>query len=252
MAESYPTHEVLVNGTYDSVHIFPTYNGFTISKYTPNGDMDSLINDPMIIIQMGVNPIVQVGSIMVGNYYQMPHSADLSLTMTREYGGVKTIETKGGSSLSNSFYDKPPMWGQAGAWELYSAGSTLYKQKLSASGRRIWDLSFSYLSQGDSFGANQHLRQSQWGDFNSDDYDTDSDGINDINDDGYYRYNVLTDYSFYSQVLHRTRGQLPFLFQPNGDDNTVFAICKFDMSSFKHTQVSPSLYSCQLKIREVW
>ena len=31
-----------------------------------------------------------------------------------------------------------------------------------------------------------------------------------------------------------------------------FAICKFDMSSFKTTQVSDSIVKIKIKIREVW
>ena len=54
----------------------------------------------------------------LGNYYDLPHSPDLSLTMSREYDGIKTIQTKGGASLSNAFYTKPPNWGDRGAWEL--------------------------------------------------------------------------------------------------------------------------------------
>ena len=48
----------------------------------------------------------------------MPHSPDLNLTMTREYGGIKTIETKGGASLSNDFGSSPSKWGTMEAWQL--------------------------------------------------------------------------------------------------------------------------------------
>jgi hypothetical protein len=65
--------------------------------------------------------------------------------------------------------------------------------------------------------------------------------------------NLLTDDNFYSQVIHKTNGgQLPFIFQPNQADNTVFAICKFDMKEFKFEQVANGVYNMKLKIREVW
>ena len=61
---------------------------------------------------------------------------------------------------------------------------------------------------------------------------------------------------FMNMVLKFTRGsQLPFVFQPNNenfDPFSGFAICKFDMKSFKFSQVSMNTYNISLKIREVW
>ena len=201
---------------------------------------------------------VIIGAIILGTYYDLPHSPDLNLTMTREYGGIKTIETKGGASLSNDFGSKPPAWGSKAAWELGDE----YSPSLSRSGRKIWDLSFSYLDQRDVWGANESL-----GNLSTDaagvytphlstigadpnDYDT-SDVV--AYEGNYaFNYNLLTAPSFYSQVIHKTNGgQLPFIFQPDVNDNTQFAICKLD-SGFKFTQVANGVYNVKLKIREVW
>ena len=210
----------------------PEYNGFTIATF------DSEFEGATVSTANNTN----IGSIILGTYYQMPHSPDLNLTMTRDYSGIRTIETKGGASLSNSFYSKPPAWGSQGAWELGDGDP-----KLSRSGRRLWDLSFSYLDDGDVFGSNQYLRQDMWGEQTSPPYEED-----DIADDTYYEHNLLTDDNFYSQVIHKTNGgQLPFIFQPDVTDNTQFAICKFD-SGFKFTQVANGVYNMKLKIREVW
>jgi len=180
---------------------------------------------------------VQLSSFSFGVTYTMPHSPDLSLTLTREYGGIKTIETKGGASLSNAFYTKPPKWGDAGAWELYSGTPT--NQALSRSGRRVWDLSFSYLQDSDVF---PDLSNIGWeGTY---DYDYEASGNT-----------LLDDDNFYSQVIHKTNGgQLPFIFQPDKDNNNPdqFAICKFDMKEFKFEQVANGVYNVKLKIREVW
>ena len=200
-----------------------------------------------------------VGSVIVGTYYDMPHSPDLNLTMTRDYSGIKHIETKGGASLSNSFYTKPPAWGDLGAWEI---GNYPESVKLGASGRRIWDLSFSYLDDGDVFGSNQHIGMAVWTGM----VDIDAHEGDDIDSNtSSFNKNILTDDNFYSQVIHKTNGgQLPFIFQPNaprlnastgeyeGGDNTQFAICKFDMKSFKFEQVANGVYNMKLKIREVW
>ena len=190
-----------------------------------------------------------IGSIIVGSYYDLPHSPDLKLTMTREMDGVKRVRTKGGSDLVAHKYIKPEMWGEAGAWELY-LGIPGDEQKLSRSGRRTWGLSFSQLGGDDVFGSNQSLSQARF---------DQTDGI-DESDTGLpvtsnYKYNVLTDDNFYSQVIHKTNGgQLPFIFQPDSSNNNPdgFAICKFDMNTFKFNQVANGVYNVKCKIREVW
>ena len=164
----------------------------------------------------------------------MPRSPDLSLTMTREYGGVKTIETRGGSSLSNSFYNFAPNWGSKKAWQLGDLDSSI-------GGRRTWDLSFSFLSDNLLFQDNP----------------TEKSSVGEVG----YELDDTTD-DFTSCVLKYTQGgQLPFIFQPDGVDasggeanNSIdqFAICKFDMNSFQFKQVANTVYSIKLKIREVW
>lgn len=221
------------------------YDGFSISTF----DGEGIENVNLDLGTWGTD----IGSVVVGTYYDMPHSPDLSLTMTREFGGVKTIETKGGASLSNSFYTKPPMWGDAGSWELYQGTPT--NQALSRSGRRIWDLSFSYLDDGDVFGSNQTLLK---GSNSASAYGGEEVGANstaydaeDLQNDGNnFTYNILTDDNLYS-LIHKTNG-LPFIFQPNKDDNTTYSICKFDQNSFSFQQTAPNLYSVKMKIREVW
>ena len=72
----------------------------------------------------------------------------------------------------------------------------------------------------------------------------------------YHEDNTLLDSdNFFSQVIQKTNGgQLRFIFQPDSNNNNPdqFAICKFDMNSYKFTQTAPGLYNVKLKIREVW
>lgn len=227
-------HTEIVNGTPSS-----GYKGFSISK---------LDAQPGVL---NLNAECNVGSIVIGSYYDMPHSPDLNLTLSYEYGGIKTIETKGGASLSNATYTKPQAWGSLGAWELGNDTDILYRTT-QRSGRKIYNLSFSYLDDGDVFGSNQSLFNSSWINETSGDYDA-GDIVDSGNDAGGFTYNLLTDDNFYSQVVHRVQGsRLPFIFQPDNNDNTNFAICKFDMKNFKFDQVANGVYNVKLKIREVW
>ena len=245
---------------------YPQYSGFSITTFTGSNDIEELK------VSEYIN---QIGSVVIGTYYDMPHSPELDLTMTREMGNsVKRIRTKGGSDLVDYRHIKSPTWGSLAAWELsYPTGSTI-NQALSRSGRRIWDLSFNYMQGSDMFGLNQSLSSGLSGtDFNGNlflgsDYDAgDINMHSDVDDTGTdthgnFNYNLLTDDNFFSQVIHKTNGgQLPFIFQPDGDGDTPgsgnnnpdqFAICKFDMKSFKFDQVANGVYNMKLKIREVW
>ena len=158
----------------------------------------------------------------------------MNLSLSYDHSGIKEITTRGGASLSNSFYSKPPMWGNTlAAWEL---GDGSEHQELSRIGRKIWDLSFSFLAQEDTFPKYDQLNT-----LASDPLASDPN-----------QYTLQGSNDFYTQVLRKTQGgQLPFIFQPDKDENS-FSICKFDKSSIKFTQQSFQKYSFKARIREVW
>jgi len=172
-----------------------------------------------------------LSELVVGRYYDMPHSPDLSLSMSHEYGGIKTITTKGGSTLSNANYHKPPRWGDIEAWQLDDFPYYY-------SGRRTWDLSFSYISDTDiepySYYGNKYT--------------------DDSSEEG-------TD-NWFQNVLYYTQGS-PFIFCPdpsigyysdgsNPPRTPEFAICRFDMDSFQRKQVASNVYNIKVKIVESW
>ena len=61
-----------------------------------------------------------IGALVIGEYYEMPHSPDLNLSLSYEYDGYKETTTKGGHTLTNSMYRRPAIWGDRGAWELWT------------------------------------------------------------------------------------------------------------------------------------
>ena len=211
-------------------HFFPDYNGFSLWSCS------TTVNQFGLSTHSNTNTTgIDVGSIIVGSTYEMPHSPDLKLTMTREMDGVRRVRTKGGADLVDYRYTKPARWGNASAWELYSA--TPVNQELARSGRRIWDLSFSHLQDSDVFPDLSNVGHY---------------GVYDSYDDSWAK-TLLTDSNFFSQVVNRTNGgQIAFAFQPDKDDFTNFAICKLDMESFQFKQVANGVYNVKLKIREVW
>ena len=172
-----------------------------------------------------------MGAISIGNYYDMPHSPELSLTLGHEYKGITKQTTMGGSTLTNTNYYKPPKWGDLEAWQL---GGIPRKY----SGRRVWDLSFNYLNDEDLEPAHYNMDESTT--------------------ENTWRAN------WFSNVLHYTMGgALPFIFQPNKDATYTpsngeitaipeFAICRFDMDTFSREQVANSVYNIKVKIKESW
>ena len=251
----------------------PPHNGFSIAKFIGYDTIDNCYF---------TGGITKVGSIVIGTYYDIPHSPELNLTMTREMDGVNRIRTKGGNDLINYKYTKSPLWGDTLApWELGISSAT-YKntvyQRYSRVGRRTWDLSFSHLDGNDVFGSNQSLGvpmnsenpptayapiytggNMTGGSYPFEGYEEgdlylQNEGQSNEYSAG-FNYNLLTDNNFFSQVIHKTNGgQLPFIFQPDNNNNNPdnFAICKLDMDTFKFDQVANGVYNIKLKIREVW
>ena len=230
----------LVNCTImNNIEIFPEFNGFTIATFVaPTNNLAFWLSD-----------FCKIGSVVIGTYYDMPHSPDLKLSMEREMDGVKRLRTKGGNDLVDHTYTKSPPWGSAGAWELH--GTTVSAQKLSRVGRRVWNLSFSQMQDSNVFPEVSSLITNE----------AHTHGLHGDNDYywsypmdyGLLRGNGLGNENFYAEVIHKTNGgQLPFIFQPDTNDVTDFAICKFDQSSFNFSQVANGVYNYKMKIREVW
>ena len=178
-----------------------------------------------------------VGSVIIGSYWDAPRSPDLNVVLSYDYSGIKTITGKGGHTFSNSLYHKNPKWGNLSSWELFHQDSG--SQNLAKSGRRSWDISFSFLSESNIFPASLNLAKEAA----QDDDQATVDTLNTGGDD------------FYSQVLNKTAGgSIPFLFSPDSTSNALdnFAICTIPQNSFSFRQVSPTLYSCKLKVVETW
>jgi len=236
------TTGISVNAEGSANSLSPENEGFSIASFdgqNVSGTIDTYTEN-------------DIGSVVVGNYYDMPHSPDLNLKLTTEYDGIKTTQTKGGATLSNALYTKPADWGNQGAWQLGTNASNF------RSGRRSWDLSFSYFSDTDIMPINasqSHAAYSSNG-YNVNSNPTDiNTGSENGGTAGQFQSNILDGDDFFSQVINRTMGgHLPFIFQPDNANNNPdqFAICRFEMDSITYTQVANNTYNLKLKIREVW
>ena len=237
------------------------YNGFTLQS----ADGTSTGNSPLVgpgsfQPNIRLDPAnadnyytshFKLGSLLMGKTYELPHSPELSLTMTNEMDGISRSRTKGGSDLVNYRYTKSPLWGDLAPWELHDPVNPLQDQNLSRIGRRSWDLSFNYLSASDLNPVTEGVSKKIT---DPDAFDNEAGNPIWTSQSG-TTSNILQSDDFYSQVIHRTNGgALPFIFQPDSNNSNPdqFAICKFDMNSFVYEQISKGIYNVNLKIREVW
>ena len=233
------------------------HNGFSLMKLTDLQDQAF----ETINIRVGT----PIGCFTMGNIYEMGHAPDLKLTMAYEYDGIKSATTKGGHTLSNASYLKPADWGNMGAWQLSSTtetGQSAVPSNL-RSGRRVIDLSFSFLADTDMFPVNA---SSGYSAYTNDGYHTDTlnptTGVADISTTsetggtaGAFNSNILDGTDFFSQCWNKTlAGHLPMIVQMDKDNNNPdqFMLARFDQSSLKVKQTMHRRYDVKLKIRECW
>ena len=238
-----------------------SYDGYTLWEFEAPPAGTNIIN----MLTLGIGALgssdmwlpINLGALSIGTTFKMPHAPDLSLTLGYEYTGNKSVQTLGGTTISNTYWTRPSPWvNNLGAFELQEpldAGG--YNKKLARSGRRTWDLSFSFLDDKNVFGPNHSLSftaNAEGIDASkppSSDYDADGDIVT----GNAMRTNLLTDDNFYSSVIHKTNGgALPFIFQPDSNDNTNFALARFDMNTFQFKQVAHRAYNVSVKIVETW
>jgi hypothetical protein len=197
----------------------------------------------------------QLGSLVVGKYFDCPNSPDLNLTMSRRFDGIKSQKTIGGKTLSNIYYDGPTEWTMnnpdvSGSYkyppfELDTTDSAKFDERvksgLGRKGLRSWKLSFSYIAESDMWMENE-VSNTLISDGET------NPALNDPNP-------MLSDNSFNFVWNCTLGGTLPFIFQPDNSEDgrnpDQFAICTFRENTFSVDQVAPGTYSVEVTIDEL-
>ena len=258
---SFTNRQIVLN--YDGTNgINASYNGTTIWTFSDSNGIDKYWRNFDIFFPNGFDDYThQLGSFVVGKYFDCPNSPDLSLTMSRRFDGIKKQKTIGGKTLANIYYDGPTEWTMNhptnGTYKYppFELDTTAHvdtqgyrfdyraKSGLGRKGLRSWNLTFSYISEDNMWIDNEVSSK------------VTSDSIDDGQSPtgGNNPNPMLTDNSFNFVWNCTLGGTLPFIFQPDNTNNNPdqFSICTFRENTLSVKQVAFNTYTLSITIDEV-
>ena len=237
------------------------YNGFSIEEITvkpQDDDYAKWINFSIFNRQSDIDlGDINLGAISFGKIFDLSISSDMKMSMSYEYG-FDTKTSRNGAYLSNSRWFQKPLFAGFPAFEL-SKEESVDAIGFRKSGRRVYDLSFTYLSGDETLATSGVLDGTTLegylfeGDTSGDLTDTDTD--NNVASVHEANINIMNDNSIYSQIVHKSMGfQLPFIFQPDTRYSKPdgFMLARVDEKDFQVEQLMPDLYRIKMKIEEIW
>ena len=185
-----------------------------------------------------------VGSLIWGKSFTFPYNADLSETITTDYG-VKQKQTISGKTISTANWTKVNNWitEPFGLTEPFGERGDNFQRR---SGRRSWNISFDSLAPSKVMNQLMMMNSNGWNPSGEivDNYSYGADGKS--------LYNINNAVDFYTNVVHRTMGgHLPMMLQIDADDTSPqnFAIVRMG-SKYTVTQKTPNLYNIKLTLVE--
>ena len=190
----------------------------------------------------GQNILYSLGSVCFGRYFDMPHSADLSVKKSYDFDGVKISRSLSGADYVQVDNSGPPDWVSGQPW---SRGHNLNPKstRIGKNGRKVWDVSFSYISA-----------DNLWFASGNDVWDVSSFGTTGYDSSGYE--NDFTPKDEIQQVWDLTLGgALSFIFCPDTSLDATdleFATCRFAQDTFTATQVAHNTWNISFKVEECW
>jgi hypothetical protein len=242
-AQITPTDSVI---NYDNLSTI-TYNGTSIFTFAEDNQVWEKFT-----ITIDDTTQYQLGSFVVGKYFNCPNSPDLNLTMSRRFDGIKRQKTVGGKTLANIYYDGPTEWTMNNAdgttykyppFELDTTDSSQFDQRVKSGigrkGLRSWKLTFSYITESDMWIDNEV----------SNTLISDGESTPENNDPN----PMLSDNSFNFVWNCTLGGTLPFIFTDDKDSNEPdrYAICNFRENSLSVQQVAFNTYKVSMTIDEI-
>ena len=180
-----------------------------------------------------------IGCFSVGTYIDFPVSPDLSVKIGYSHEGVQSKRTIAGKDLTHVSYYGAPNWGKLPPFTTSSADATNF-QGTGLTGRKTWDMKFSYVDKTDMFNRAQSGSSagSYW-------------RILEV-EGGLSASGFKDENSIIGTYLSRSLGgKLKHILQP---DNTKkeFYMVKLDQKSTSITQVAHGVFEVSFKFVQVW
>tara|TARA_R100001163_G_C5055892_1_gene192329 strand:- start:101 stop:1156 length:1056 start_codon:yes stop_codon:yes gene_type:complete len=220
-------------------------NGFSIGTFGEFGE-ESVDRIYLGLRQSDTYPTDLVEPFSVacasfGRFYDISKSAELNLTKSIQYEGVKIQRTLGGGDYVQIDNFGTPDWISGEPWALVHPSES--NSRVGKHGRRFWQLSFKHVSNDDLFFDINRLNT--FGDLDH------AQGSSD---------NPISAGSEIQQIFDLTMcGAFSFIFCPDkdstdadGNPNPEFAQCRLDQNSLSATQVAYQTWDISMKIVEVW
>tara|TARA_Y100001937_G_scaffold113386_1_gene161985 strand:- start:32 stop:1141 length:1110 start_codon:yes stop_codon:yes gene_type:complete len=211
-------------------------DGFILSKFSLNNAADE---DQLHLFDFIIKPSsgdylptefsYNIGSFSVGTFLDFPVSPDLSVKQTYMHEGVKTKTTIGGKHLTHVDYYGAPNWANLPPFTT-TESTTENFIGTGHTGRKAWDMKFSYVDKTDMFNAIQS--GSSAGTYTSGGFAETS--------------------SIIGTYLSRTLGgKLKHILQPDNTKNEFYMV-KLDQKSTSITQVAHGVFEVAFKFVQVW
>lgn len=198
----------------------PASNGWSLATFTQTSDNRYM----RIYFQAGASgnyaADTQIGAILVGEYFDLSHSPNLSIKKSYEFDGVKKLQSLGGQTYSNANFL------HAGDWAVKSAfyNSTSTTANPAKFGRINLDMAFSFMADTDVY-PDKHYDPSQI---------------------------IQTNNVVNNLIIKTASGHLPFLFQFDKDTATAddsFLWCRLN-KDMAFTQVAHQYWNTTMSLRE--
>mgnify|MGYP003132916666 CR=1 FL=1 len=172
-----------------------------------------------------------IGCFSLGTYLDFPVSPDLNVKMGYSHEGVQSKRTIAGKDLTHVSYSGSPNWGDLPPFTIKDDDNdTINFSGAGLTGRKTWDMKFSYVDKTDMFNAIQS--GSSAGTYTSGGFAETS--------------------SIIGTYLSRTLGgKLKHVLQPNRDKNEFYMV-KLDQKSTSITQVAHGVFEISFKFVQVW
>ena len=212
----------VVNATVDTNVIDPARDGSTLFTFDEVGADDGRYWAIEIEDDSNFSGTdLEIGGIMLGEYYTMPHAPNMSVKRAIDYDGVKVQTSIGGGEFGNANYLGGEDFSESTFGQPFRVNATSPVRRAGA--RISYDMNFSFISDTDLMPENM-----------AHPYSADSAFID---------------------IWMKTGGQLiPFVFTPNSTSTKMgdYMFARFNQKSFPATQKAVNLWDMSMKIRETW